>query len=227
MSFIDDILSLFYPRLCAGCNKPLIAGEEQICLDCLADMPFTHFENIAENPIAKIFWGRATVTHATAFCHFNKGGKLQHMLHRLKYKGDKAIGHQLGSMFGYQLSLSPYFQEIDMIIPVPLHPKKERARGYNQSVVFGEGVAEQMQKPLVNNNLIRDIHTESQTRKGRFERWENVSGIFKVKDPEALQGKHLLLIDDVVTTGATLEACCQILLEIPDVKVSIATLATA
>jgi ComF family protein len=227
MKLLQDFISLFYPNICTGCNNPLVGGEHQICLNCLADLPVTGFEEKIDNPVAKVFWGRVEITYATAFCRFDKGGKFQHMLHQLKYKGNKEVGIKLGAMYGYRLIQTSFYQEIDAIIPVPLHPKKERARGFNQSIEIGKGMAEAMGKPLITNNLIRDIHTESQTRKGRFERWENVSGIFKVRNENELVGKHLLLIDDVVTTGATLEACSQVLLKIPNVKVSISTLATA
>lgn len=227
MKLLDDFISLFYPNICTGCNNPLVGGEHQICLNCLADLPVTGFEKIIDNPVAKIFWGRAEITYATAFCRFDKGGKLQHILHQLKYKGNKEVGQKLGAIYGFRLIQTSFYKEIDAIIPVPLHPKKERARGFNQSNEIGRGMAEAMGKPLITNNLIRDVHTESQTRKGRFERWENVSGIFEVRNETELAGKHLLLIDDVVTTGATLEACTQVLLKVKDVKVSIATLATA
>ena len=133
----------------------------------------------------------------------------------------------MGLIFGYDLNQSTRYRTIDAIIPVPLHPKKERKRGFNQSVEICKGLSQAMDRPLILGNLIREVHTDSQTLKGRFERWENVSGIFSVKNGASLTGKHLLLVDDVVTTGATLEACCIPLLEIPGVKVSIATLATA
>jgi ComF family protein len=227
MNLLEDFISLFYPNICAGCNNPLVGGEQHICLNCLADLPVTGFEKQIDNPVAKVFWGRVEITYATAFCRFDKGGKLQHILHQLKYKGNKEVGQKLGAIYGHRLIQIPLYQEIDAIIPVPLHPKKEKARGFNQSIEIGKGMSEAMGKPLISKNLIRDVHTESQTRKGRFERWENVSGIFKVRNENELAGKHLLLIDDVVTTGATLEACSQVLLRIPNVKVSISTLATA
>jgi len=227
MTLFDDLISLFYPRLCAGCGIPLVKGEELLCLNCLADLPRTNYHLDQENPVFQIFIGRVNITLATAFCRFDKGGRLQHILHQLKYKGNCEVGHRMGILFGYDLIQNPLYQDIDVIIPVPLHPLKERKRGYNQSVEICKGLSESMQKPLITQNLVREVHSDSQTRKGRFERWENVSGIFSVKNATPLIGKHLLIVDDVVTTGATLEACCEPLLKIKGVKVSIATLACA
>lgn len=227
MTLFDDLISLFYPRLCAGCNTPLMKGEEILCLNCLADLPRTNYHFYENNPVYQIFIGRVNVTLATSFCRFDKGGRLQHLLHQLKYKGNCAVGFKMGMLFGYDLIQNSLYQDIDAIIPVPLHPKKEKKRGYNQSVEICKGLSESMNRPVILGNLVREIHTASQTRKGRFERWENVSGIFNVKNGASLTGYHLLLVDDVVTTGATLEACCEPLLKIPGVSVSIATLASA
>ena len=227
MDLFDDLVALFYPRLCAGCNTSLVKGEEVLCLNCLADLPRTNYHLIDENPVSQQFIGRVQLELATSFCHFDKGGRLQHLLHQLKYKGNREVGRKMGMLFGYDLIQSALYANIDAILPVPLHPKKERKRGFNQSVEICKGLSEAMNRPLILGNLVRVVHTASQTRKGRFERWENVSGIFSVKNSNPLTGKHLLLVDDVVTTGATIEACCTPLLAIPGVKVSIATLATA
>jgi len=227
MALFDDLISLFYPRLCAGCNTSLVNGEDILCLHCLADLPRTNYHLFPENPVFQIFIGRVNITLASSFCRFDKGGRLQHLLHQLKYKGNCGVGIKMGILFGYDLIQSSSYQDIDAIIPVPLHPKKEKKRGYNQSAEICKGLSESMNRPVISGNLVREIHTSSQTRKGRFERWENVSGIFNVKNEASLTGKHLLLVDDVVTTGATLEACCEPLLKIPGVRVSIATLASA
>jgi ComF family protein len=227
ISLLEDFLSLLYPRLCAGCQTTLVRGEEVICLGCQADLPKTGFEKVADNPVSQLFWGRVEVQFATAFCSFDKGGVMQHFMHQLKYKGSKEVGEMLGKLFGNDLVRSKMFLEIDLIIPVPLHPKRERKRGYNQSTEIAKGVALVMAKPLIIGNLIRSYYSETQTNKGRFERWENVRALFIVKKPELLEGKHILLIDDVVTTGSTLEACAQALLRVPGVRVSIATLAYA
>ena len=227
MALFDDLISLFYPRLCAGCNISLVNGEDILCLHCLADLPRTNYHLFPENPVFQIFIGRVNITLASSFCRFDKGGRLQHLLHQLKYNGNCEVGIKMGILFGYELIQSSSYQDIDAIIPVPLHPKKEKKRGYNQSAEICKGLSESMNRPVISGNLVREIHTSSQTRKGRFERWENVSGIFNVKNEASLTGKHLLLVDDVVTTGATLEACCEPLLKIPGVRVSIATLASA
>lgn len=227
MTLFDDLISLFYPRLCAGCSTPLVKGEDVLCLNCLADLPRTNNHIHEDNPVFQLFIGRVNITLAASFCHFDKGGRLQHLLHQLKYKGNREVGRKMGNLFGYDLIQNSLFQDIDAIIPVPLHPKKEKKRGFNQSVEICKGLSESMNRPVISGNLVREVHTASQTRKGRFERWENVSGIFNVKNEASLTGKHLLLVDDVVTTGATLEACCEPLLNIPGVRVSIATLASA
>lgn len=227
MSVLSDILSLFFPQLCAGCNTPLVKGEDILCLNCLADLPKTNYNDAIDNPIAFHFSGKVRIDFATSFCHFDKGGRVQHLLHQLKYKGRKEIGYKMGLLFGFDLIQNIQFQNIDAIVPVPLHPRKQRSRGYNQSTEICKGISESMNRPLISGNLIRQVHTSSQTLKGRYERWENVSGIFSVKDSEAFVGKHLLLVDDVITTGATLEACCHPLLEISGVRVSIAALANA
>jgi len=227
MIFLDDFVSLLYPRLCAGCSTPLVKGEEVLCLNCLADLPRTNYHLYLENPVFQIFIGRVNISLATSFCRFDKGGRLQHLLHQLKYKGNCEVGHKMGNLFGYDLIQCDLFKDIDALIPVPLHPAKEKKRGYNQSAEICKGLSESMNRPLLGGNLVRAFDTATQTQKGRFERWENVSGIFKVKNDVPLRGKHLLLVDDVVTTGATLEACCDPLLKIPDVRVSIATIACA
>lgn len=227
MSLFSDLLSLFFPQLCAGCNAPLVRGEDILCLGCLADLPKTNFLDDTDNPLALNFYGKINISYATSFCHFDKGGRVQHLLHQLKYKGRKEIGYKMGMLFGFDLKQNEHFQEIDAIVPVPLHPRKQRSRGYNQSIEICKGISESMNRPILSGNLIRKVHTSSQTMKGRYERWENVSGIFKVKNSSAFAGKHILLVDDVVTTGATMEACCHPLLEIPGVRVSIAALANA
>jgi ComF family protein len=227
ISLGEDFMALFFPRLCAGCQATLVRGEEVICLGCQVDLPKTGFEKVADNPVAQLFWGKADIQLATAFCGFDKGGIMQHFMHLLKYKGSKEVGEMLGKLLGIELNRSSPFLEIDLIIPVPLHPKREHKRGYNQSTEIGKGLSAAMNKPLMTGNLIRNHYSETQTNKGRFERWENVKELFSVKNPESLEGKHILLIDDVVTTGSTLEACANVLLKVQGVRVSIATLAYA
>jgi len=225
--FLDDFVSLFYPRLCAGCQTALFKGEEVLCLSCLSDLPKTGFEKTKDNPISQLFWGRAEIKHATAFCTFDKGGVMQQLMHQLKYKGGREVGEKLGQLFGSDLLRSAPYREVELLIPVPLHPKRERKRGYNQSSEIGKGMSAAMGIPLIPGILIRNHYSATQTNKGRFERWENVKELFSLNNPDLVKGKHILLVDDVVTTGATLEACAQVLLKVPGTIVSIATIACA
>lgn len=227
MSYIYDFFSLFFPRVCYSCENTLFRHEEVLCSYCLHQLPKTNFHSEADNPVSKIFWGRVNIYHASSLYFFSKGSKVQHLLHQLKYKGKKEIGIYLGKLLGMDLLESPYYSDIDVIIPVPLHPKKQRKRGYNQSEMFARGLAESLVKPIDIRTLVRTYASETQTKKSRFKRWENVKEIFDLKNHNHLLGKHILLVDDVVTTGATLEACANMLLNIPGVKVSIATIACA
>ncbi len=222
---LGDFLSLIYPNLCICCDSVLVKQEHLICSKCNIGLPRTHFHLVKDNPIEHIFWGRIKIEKASAFFLYQKGSKYQQLLHQLKYKGIRNIGVELGKLFAVELIQVNYFGDIDLIVPVPLHPKKERKRGYNQSLAIAEGVATVLQKEIDKDVLYRKRFNDTQTKKGRFERWENMNELFDVKNIDKFEGKHLLLIDDIVTTGATLEACAFALLKGKDVKVSIATLA--
>jgi ComF family protein len=222
-----NILEFFFPTLCVTCGNRLVTQEKFLCLDCWHDLPVTNFHLNSDNKVAQLFWGRVTIENATAFFAYNKGSNYQHLIHFVKYKGLKELGFETGRRFGISLSDTPDFNSVDVVIPVPLHPKKQRIRGYNQSEWIAKGISEAMKKTVAVNNLKRRLHTSTQTRKNRYERWENVDNIFEVTNPEELAGKHVLLIDDVITTGSTLESCAIQLLQIRNVKVSIATLAFA
>lgn len=222
---LSDFLSLFYPVICLSCGKTLYKGEEIICTYCHYHLPKTNFHLDKDNPVARHFWGKVTIHSAASYYFFNKGEKVQHLIHQLKYKERKEIGVFIGKQYGHDLKEAPLFNEVDVIIPVPLHAKKKRKRGYNQSELFATGLAESMKKKLDVKILYRAKASKTQTKKSRFERWENVNEIFALKNKEKLSGKHILLVDDVITTGSTLEACTQVLLQLPDVKVSIATMA--
>jgi ComF family protein len=222
-----DFSSLIYPNLCIGCGSGLVTGENYICYRCLIGMPRTHFHLVSGNPLEQLFWGRAQIEKATSWFFFQKGSNYQHLLHHLKYKGLRGIGVELGRNFGSELMVTNYFSEVDAIVPVPLHPRKEKQRGYNQSLAIAEGLSQQLKIPIETDILIRRYYSETQTRKGRFERWENVSELFDLKLPGFFSGKHVLLVDDVVTTGSTLDACAQKILSCNGAKVSIATLAFA
>jgi ComF family protein len=218
---------LIFPRLCAACNENLLDHEEHICTHCLCDLPKTDYHQTDTNPVAKLFWGRVPIFKACSFFFFNKGSKFQALIHQLKYNNRKEIGFELGKHFGFDLSSSEDFKSVDLIMPVPLHPTKEKLRGYNQSNWIAKGISASLNSPVVKDNLVRLEASATQTKKSKFERWENVQSIFQVKNPEAIENMHILLVDDVVTTGSTLEACAQELLKISGVKVSIATLAAA
>ena len=227
ISTLTYLTELLFPRLCVVCGDKLIEQEQWICLHCLHHIPRTNFHLNHDNPVAQLFYGRVEIEYATAFFNFSKGSKYQSLLHSLKYKGMKELGEEIGKHFGIDLIQSPEFSSVDVICPVPLHPQKERKRGYNQSWWIASGIAKQMNKELSADNLKRITATETQTRKSRFARWQNVEGIFELSDPESFSGKHVLLIDDVVTTGSTLEACAASIISKTDAQVSIATLATA
>jgi ComF family protein len=224
---LKDFFSLIYPHVCAACGRSLYKNEYSICTFCYFQLPRTNFHRDNDNPIAKIFWGRINIHSAASYYNFGKGGKVQQLIHQLKYKGRKEVGVSIGKLYGNDLRKAPNFCTVDSIIPVPLHPGKQRKRGYNQSECFAEGLSQSMKVTTDFKSLRREAAGSSQTKKSRFSRWENVETAFQVKEPEAIYGKHVLLVDDVVTTGATLEACAASLLEVPGVRVSIATIAYA
>jgi len=221
------LVHLFYPRLCEGCSKALLPGEDVLCLGCSLELPGTAYHNIADNDTALRLAGRLPFIHATSYAHFTNDGLLQHLLHGLKYMNKKETGRYLGKQFAFELQKTDWISSIDMIIPVPLHPKKEAQRGYNQSVLIGEGMSKVLHIPINDKSLIRVRQTESQTQKTRAQRLENMKDAFVVKDTSGLKGKHVLLIDDVLTTGATLEACALALLQEQDIRLSIATIGIA
>jgi ComF family protein len=179
------------------------------------------------NIVAQQFWGKINLEAAYSLYYFSKGGKIQSLMHQFKYRGMKQIGNLLGNIAGSQLIKNEQFNSIDLIIPVPLHKKRLGQRGYNQSACFAEGLAEILNAPVEEDNLVRATVTETQTHKSRFARFENMQEVFTVQNPEKLKNKHILLVDDVITTGATLEACGVQLLKIEGVKLSIATIAYA
>jgi len=224
---IHDLEELFFPSLCITCSDRLISQENFLCMNCWNDIPVTNFHLNSENKIAQLFWGRVEIENATSFFSYKKGSKYQQLIHFIKYKGLKELGFETGFKFGFALLNSKRFKNIDLIVPVPLHPRKQKKRGFNQSEWIANGIAKSMKKPVSKENLFRQIHTSTQTQKNRFERWQNVDGIFGIKRNKEFEGKHILLIDDVVTTGSTLEACAFQLLKLKNTKVSIATLAFA
>jgi ComF family protein len=228
LSLLKQGLShLFYPILCEGCNKPLVAGEEVLCMGCAMQMPETGFHLMSGNEAAQRLAGRVPFIHAVAFAHFTDDGLLQHLMHGLKYQHKKEIGTYLGKLLGQRLLETGWCLEIDLIIPVPLHPKKEAARGYNQSMAIAEGIAQLTGWQVSGDILLRARETESQVKKWRDERVKNMEGAFIIKNAYALKNKHILLCDDVLTTGATLEACALALMKEETIKISIATIGIA
>ncbi len=225
--WITDFFSLIYPRICACCGNSLVAGEVVICRFCEYHLPKTNDFDQWNNPVSKLFWGRASVRGAAAYLLFNKGNRVQQLIHELKYRGRKDIGIYLGSCFGTFLKNSPVFQNADVIFPVPLHRKKYMKRGYNQSEQFAIGLSASMKIPVNTKCLVRRKPNETQTRKSRFARWRNVENIFSVNQGDRFRKRHILLVDDVITTGSTLESCIQTLYHIPDVTVSVAAIAYA
>lgn len=221
---LQDFLSLIYPNLCLSCENVLMKQEHLICTNCLIQLPRTYYHLVSDNPVEMIFWGRVKIEKATSWFTFQKGSRYQKLMHQLKYKGMRVVGVELGRKFGAELLENNYFGEVDFLIPVPLHPKKEQKRGYNQSLAIADGMAQMLKKDICTDILVRNYYSETQTRKGRFERWENVSELFGVINNEKLVGKHVLLVDDIITTGSTIEACAAALLKSSNVKVSVATL---
>ena len=223
---LNDFLSIIFPRLCVCCSSTLHKNESLIFVNCRAELPRTGFHTQENNLVQKKFWGRVDVKMATAFLYFDKAGKVQRILHQLKYKGLPEIGEMMGHLFAVELSSLGAECNFDAIVPVPLHPAKQLKRGYNQSYHFALGLSQGLDIPVFDGLLSRNIYTESQTKKGRFDRWKNVSKVFDVNREINIKDKDLLLVDDVITTGATIEACVQKLVE-NGALVSVASIACA
>lgn len=227
MSLLTDFTALFYPLTCAACSGELVKGEEFICTNCVVSLPYTGFESQSPNLVEQIFWGRVPVEAATAYLHFRKGNKTRNMMHRIKYKGEKELAAYVGKLMARGLMANPAFAAAEMIIPVPMHKNKQRKRGFNQSEWFAKGLAERMGVPVVTDVLIKTTATKTQTQKSRWQRWISQDEVVKVVNAETITGKHILLVDDIVTTGSTLEHCANALKAAAECKISIATMAFA
>lgn len=222
---LHDLIHLFFPKLCIACNGNLLKNESFLCTGCLLHLPQTRFHQTPQNPLEKIFWGRLPLEQAFAFLHFKKGNAVQHILHEIKYKNNKELAIFIGRYYGSILKTAAI--KPDGVAAIPLHRNKLRKRGYNQSALIAQGISESLQVADLSDGLQRLKSTETQTKKSRFERWENVEEVFAVTRPEAFEHKHILLIDDVITTGATIEACGKALLQLSGTKLSIAGIAFA
>jgi len=223
----NDFVTLFYPNHCLGCSNSLFKGEEILCTRCILELPKTGYHEQIENTIKSRLIGRLPITYAMAFLKFRKTGVVQHLLHQLKYNNHPEVGVRLGKLYGKDLIEAGFVSRFDLIIPVPLHTSRKRRRGYNQSEKFAEGLSHMLQLPCDESIVKRTVKTTTQTRKTKIERWENVKDVFQVKQPEKIIGKRILLVDDVITTGATLEACGQQLLNSGCTELSIACIAEA
>ena len=226
MTYMHDFFNLLLPSPCVACGTTLVKNEKVVCLKCRYELPRTRFESFRDNPVARLFWGRVPIEYANSYFRYQKGSRYQSLIHDLKYRDRRDIGREFGRLLGLELSGSG-FEIADMILPVPLNRKKQLKRGYNQCDPICEGISESLGIPYFVNLMERPLESGSQTDKSRTSRWRNVEGSFRVKLPEKLLEKHILLADDVITTGSTLEACANTILEIEGTKVSIATLAVA
>lgn len=222
-----SLFHIFYPKLCLACNHKTPPIDKWLCLSCKLKLPKTNFHLQKDNAFSERFWGRVKIESCAALYFFKKGGRTQALIHNLKYKQRSQIGVILGNLYGKELKKSPHFQDVEVIVPVPLHWKKLRKRGYNQSAVFAEGLSESLEIPWIADGLRRNENSVSQTKKSKMSRLENVMSVFEVKNRKALEGKHILLVDDVLTSGATMEACATKILEVPGTKVSLVTIAVA
>lgn len=219
------VSNLIFPRLCFGCDQLSVEENEFFCVGCMTDLPFTEFEKIRDNPVEKLFWGRVKASFATSTFFYQEETPIQKAIHRIKYDNQRELGLFFGELMGYRLASLTTSHKIDYLIPMPLHPKKEKSRGYNQASLLCRGISKATGIPCHENFLKRSTHTATQTKKSRIERWENVSDVFGVNKDPAMLGKNILLVDDVITTGASTEACIQTLLDAGTGKVSVSSLA--
>ena len=225
MKIFKDFFDLFYPKTCANCTTKLLQNEYVICTICRHDLPLTNFNSFTDNKVAKMFYGRVTIEKAYALLFFRKKGITQKLIHDLKYKGNEEIGILFGNWLGAFLAENNQFSNIDVIVPVPIHYKRRKKRGYNQVTKFGKRLSHHLKKPFIEGVLIRKDATKTQTFKSRFERFSNQETQFLLTNKTFFKNKHILIIDDVVTTGATLEACAIALFKTEKIKISILTIA--
>jgi ComF family protein len=222
---LQSFLHLFFPHNCEGCGMGLFDEKRFLCSRCIHQLPETKFVSLRGNPVEKLFYGRMHLTHAMAAYYFTKNSLLQHLMIQLKYRNNREAGYFLGRMMGIALANEPAFAGVDLLVPLPLNPKKEFKRGYNQAALICEGINVVWNKPVIHDAVERTRFTETQTKQNRISRWQNMEGVFNATDPQLLHNKHILLVDDVITTGATLEACGQAILAVEGTRLSIAAAA--
>jgi len=223
---VDDFLSLLFPRICYGCGEHLLRNEKLICTKCYVSIPRTDFHLQEDNPVSRLFWGRCRIEKAAAFSYYNKGSRVRKIIHAIKYDGVKELGEEMGKIYGEALMENGFFNDIDVLVPVPLHPVRQRKRGFNQSELICNGISKVAAIPVNTSVLKRVSFSGTQTKRSRYDRWLNVEGIFRINDTESLCfiGKHILLVDDVITTGSTIESCVEELSKIDDIRVSVIAL---
>ncbi len=227
LNYFHDFVSIFYPRICPGCGSPMQRTEKHICLTCLVKLPRTRFDLRADNPVEKLFRGRLPIEQGNSFMYFRKKGLAQGLMHELKYNGNRELGVHLGALFAAQVADGLQGCKPDVITTVPLHHRKLLKRGFNQSDEIAKGFTSMLDIPFMPGLLQRLQDSATQTHKKRFERWENTQGSFVVPDMDVVAGKHIGIVDDVITTGATLESCGQKLAQAAGVKLSVFSLCIA
>jgi ComF family protein len=220
-----DLSHLLFPQVCPGCGEELNESNQLVCLRCYHKLPETHFYNFSGNPIEKIFWGRVPIFAASCHYYFNKQSILQKIIHQFKYEGKRKVGEYFGKQMADALLQSDRFTTLDALVPLPLYARRQKERGYNQALVLCESIAERMKLPVLSNVMKRISATTTQTRKSRIDRWKNMEGKFQLVNMDLLKNKHVLLVDDIITTGATLDACASELLLAQNIRISIAALA--
>lgn len=222
---ISSFISLIFPEVCIICGKSLVNQEKVICTHCNFHLPRTNSHINTIPSMEKTFWGRVEIENVFSYLFFSKGNSTQTILHNLKYKRRKDVGHFIGNEFGVELNQTERFKDIDLMVPLPIHKNKLKKRGYNQSVIFGQGISQVTGKELSSNIAIKEYENETQTKKSRIQRWENTKEVFKLLDSNSIKNKHILVVDDVITTGATTESFILELLKGNPKKISIATIA--
>lgn len=222
---LNELLHIIFPAICCHCGRPLVGDEFELCTHCLSQLPWTHHAISSYNDVEERFIGRVPCQAAASLLYFHQGGVAQSIVHQIKYYDNLRLARQFGQLLAKELVASNRFSDVDYLVPVPLHPRRKLQRGYNQSELLCKAMSPVLGKPVVANNLIRKRYTSSQTHKNRQDRMDNMKGVFAVKHPELFEGKHILLVDDIITTGATTENCYHALSDIPNLRISIASLA--